>query len=226
LSISSYKIAAMYGLDASTIRIRFKRKLEYIEGQLGKYCLGYNALAYYPQSASRPCYNIISDRLPVAERLIQPRELERPQPYSRKDKLDLAIMKVVSWGLKTFPLPKLAPGAACHYSGTAEVDCDYPALPYGAEPLQIWLPQPPDKFTHEVSTQLLPERAAPGLPFDDKFERHSVSWLNKGIVHNGRADIKAAKKKAEKAAVKDTHDLMDTWVAPAAMTPNNIPLFD
>jgi hypothetical protein len=67
---------------------------------------------------------------------------------------------------------------------------------------------------------------APGLPFDDKFERRSVSWLNKGVVHNGRADIEAAKKKAEKAAVKDTHDLMDTWVAPAAMTPNNIPLFE
>jgi hypothetical protein len=141
-------------------------------------------------------YNIISAEMPVAERIIQPRPLERPQPYSPKDKLDLAIMKVVSWGLKTLPLPKLAPGVACHYSGTAEVDRDYPAPPYGAEPLQIWLPQPPHKFTHEVSTQLLPERTSRGLPFDDKFERHSVSWLNKGIVHNGRADIKAAQEKS------------------------------
>jgi hypothetical protein len=77
-----------------------------------------------------------------------------------------------------------------------------------------------------VPPPIFPRGAALGLPFDDKFERRSVSWLNKGIVHNGRADIKAAEKKAEKAAVKDTHDLMDTWVAPAAMTPNNIPLFD
>jgi hypothetical protein len=59
LSVSSYKIAALYGLDASTLRARFNRKLEDIEGQLGKYCSGYNNLAYYPQSASRACYIIL-----------------------------------------------------------------------------------------------------------------------------------------------------------------------
>jgi hypothetical protein len=219
LSVSAYKIAKLHGLEASTVRKRFDRKLEDIESQLSKYCNGYNALAYYPQTVSRPCYNIISDRAPVAERFMKPRELERPQPYRKKINRN--------WLFLGTPGIELPPGTACHYSGTSEVDRDYPAPPYGAEPLQIWLPQPPHKFTHEVSTQLLPERTSRGLPFDDKFERHSVSWLNKGVVHNGRADIKAAKnKKAQKAAVKDTRDLMDTWVAPAAMAPNNIPLFD
>ena len=80
-------------------------------------------------------------------------------------------MKWVVWLKGIAASVELPPGVACHYSGTAEVDRDYPAPPYGAEPLQIWLPQPPHKFTQEVSTQLLPERAAPGLPFDDKFER-------------------------------------------------------
>jgi hypothetical protein len=179
LRVSTYKIAERHGLEASTVRKRFNRKLEEIESQLNKYCHGYNALAYYPQTVSRRWYNIDCD----AERPTWPPPLKHPQSYPPKSKLDREIMKVMSWGLKTLLLPIVPP----------------PIFPRGA---------------------------ALGLPFDDRFERRSVSWLNKGTVHNGRADIKAAKKNAEKAAVKDTHDLMGTWVAPAAMTPNNIPLFE
>ena len=188
LGVSSYKIAELYGLDASTIRARFNRKLEDIEGQLGKYCSGYNALAYYPQSASRPVYNIISVGMPIAERLTEPRLRDIQQPYSPESKAELAVMQVLAWAqghcrkqLGRVP-QQLPPGSACHYAGTAEVrsEREYPSQPYGAEPLQIWLSQPAYSFKHEVSTTLPP---ALGLPFDNNFLRWSATWMTAGVRH-------------------------------------------
>jgi hypothetical protein len=176
LSVSSYTIAKLYGLDASTIRARFNRKLEDIEGQVGKYCSGYNALAYYPQSASRPVYNIISVGMPIAERLTEPRLRDIQQPYSPESKSELAVMQVLAWAqghcrkqLGRVP-QQLPPGSACHYAGTAEVrsEREYPSQPYGTKPLQIWLPQPAHSFKYEVPTTL---PATLGLPFDNNFFR-------------------------------------------------------
>ena len=114
LGVSSYKIAELYGLDASTIRARFNRKLEDIEGQLGKYCSGYNALAYYPQSASRPVYNIISVGMPIAERLTEPRLRDIQQPYSPESKAELAVMQVLAWARVTAASSSAGCLSNCH----------------------------------------------------------------------------------------------------------------
>jgi hypothetical protein len=180
LSLSSYKIAELYDLNASTIRNRFNRKLEDIEGQLGKYCNSYNASACYHQTASRPVYNIISAEMPIAERLTKPREFQRPisepqGPVSRaRQRSELAVLKLAP--------QQLPPGAACHYTGTAEVRCnrEYPTQPYGTEPLKIWLPQPAHGFKYEVSTVLPP---ALGLPFDNNFQRWAASWMTRGTEY-------------------------------------------
>ena len=183
---SSYRLAELYGVDASTIRARFNRKLEDIEGQLGKYCRDYNALAYYPQSASRIGYTISGSGVPIAERLTEPRLRELQQPYSSESKSELAVMQVLAWAQGHYRkqlglLPQQPPpGSACHYAGTAEVDRQYPTQPYGTEPLQILLPQPAHSFKYAVSTELSP---ALGLPFDDNLKRWSALWLTAGIKH-------------------------------------------
>jgi hypothetical protein len=186
LSVSAYKVAEHHGLEASTVRKRFDRKLKDIESQLSKYCRDYNALAYYPQTASRIGYNIISRAEPPAPRLAQPALRDTPQAFSNESKTELAAMQVLVWAQghcrkQVGLLPqRLPPGTACHYVGTGEIGRHYPTQPYGAEPLIILLPQPAHDFKHEVSTELPP---ALGFPFDNNFQRWSALWLTAGIKH-------------------------------------------
>jgi hypothetical protein len=211
LTVSSYKLAKLYGLDASTVRERFNRALADIDQQLEKYCKGYNALAYTPQTVSPTWYNIISDEIPVSERLVRPRERAHVSvpydPVSRaKQKNELSALKRSAchdwFGFLSQVLP---PGTACHYTGfmpynAGDADVrEYPSQPYGTEPLRRYLPQPAHSFKKDTSTSL----PSLGLPFDDKFKRWAKSWLNIGAVHEYGRD------KQESKSDSDDDDLVN-----------------
>jgi hypothetical protein len=151
--------------DESSIRERYDRLLARIEEALGKYCRTHNELAQTPKSVSSGCYNLSIGRLQLGTRFAEPKLLPKPRPFALQDKVATAELQLLAWAQGHYRkqagiLPTRCPdGLARHYfAGAVKPDIvaapevphfaidrlrQYPAPPYGTDPLVIFNPMQP-----------------------------------------------------------------------------------